>query len=206
MSTVIFDFDGTLADTFPLVVDITYKITHAKRLRPEKIEALRAVPLLQAARSLGGKPWDIPFLILFTRRAMYPRMGEVHAFAGTVAAVKRLRNNGHRLLVLSSNRERNVRAFLRYHGIEDCFSGIYQCSVFRKSAGIRSVIERKRLAARDTYYIGNEAADIDAAQGAGIKAIAAAWSGQDVEALSRSQPQAVAYEPREIIALVTERV
>src|SRR4051812_30382316 len=129
MGNLIFDFDGTLADTFPLVVDITYDITHAPRLRPEKIERLRAVPLLEAVRGLGGKPWDIPFLILLTRRAMRSRMNEVHAFRAIPAAIKGLHAAGHRLFVLSSNREGNVWAFLAQHGLDDYFDDVQHCSV-----------------------------------------------------------------------------
>lgn len=205
MSNLIFDFDGTLADTFPLVVEITYDITHARRLPPAKIEALRQVPLVQAARQLGGKPWDLPFLILLTRRAMYARINEVPAFPGIVKTVKELHKAGHRLFVLTSNRTRNVEAFLQKRGLEDCFDGIYRSNMFRKGSGIKRVLKAKHLAAEHTYYIGNEAADIDAARGEQVRAVAVAWSGQDEATLSKALPFAIVHQPQELVSMVNDQ-
>jgi phosphoglycolate phosphatase len=205
MSNLIFDFDGTLADTFPLVVEITYDITRARRLPPAKIETLRSVPLVQAVRQLGGRPWDVPFLILLTRRAMFARIDEVPAFRGIVKAVKELQAEGHRLFVLTSNRTRNVEAFLQKHGLEDYFDGIYRSNMFRKGNGIKRMLKAKRLAPEHTYYIGNEAADIDAARGEHVRAVAVTWSGQDESVLSDALPYAIAERPEALLTIVANQ-
>jgi phosphoglycolate phosphatase len=205
MSNLIFDFDGTLADTFPLVVEVAYDITRARRLPAPKIEELRKVPLVQAVRQLGGKPWDIPFLILLTRRALYARIDEVKAFRGLVAAVEQLHAQDHRLFVLTSNRTRNAQAFLEKRDLAGYFDGLYHCNMFRKGSAIKRILKQERLAAEHTYYIGNEAADIDAARGAGVRAIAVTWSGQDEQVLSRALPFAIARQPDELVSVITEQ-
>lgn len=205
MSNLIFDFDGTLADTFPLIVEITYDITHARRLPPAKIETLRQVPLVQAVRQLGGKPWDLPFLILLTRRAMFVRMDEVPAFHGVLKAVKALHDQGHHLFVLTSNRTRNVQAFLEKRGLEAYFEGVYHCTMFTKGRAINRILKSNRLAAEHTFYIGNEAADIDAARGTGVRAIGVTWSGQDEATLSQALPFALVGTPDELVSVIVEQ-
>lgn len=203
MSNLIFDFDGTLADTFPLVVDITYDITHARRLHPSRIEELRRVPLLRAVRSLGGKVWDIPFLLVLTRRAMRARINEVHTFPGMVKAVQQLHAAGHRLYVLTSNREDNVRGFLAHHHLSEYFEDVRHCNVFRKSAGLENLRRAHNLAGGQTFYIGNEAADIDGVRGSDIRAIAVTWSGQDHDLLDAAQPYKIVHTPAELVELMT---
>lgn len=202
MSNLIFDFDGTVADTFPLVVDITYKITKAQRLAPARIEALRQVPLLQAVRQLGGHVWDIPFLVALTRRAMLPRMNEVPSFPGLNKALKELSEAGHELIIISANSQENVRAFLEKHKLSDYFASIHHCNLFRKSAAIRTLKRRRQWPAKHTYYIGNEAADIDEAVSAGVRSVAVTWSGQDPSVLERAQPDFLIDSPGELVALV----
>ena len=198
---IIFDFDGTLADTFPLVVDVAYKLTGARRLPAEEIEKLRRLPLLKAVPQLGMRRRSVFTLILSTRAHMYPRMHEVPPFAGVPELVKELHEAGYRLLVLSSNRRRNVRAFLQAHQLEQYFEdevSVLYGNVFFKAHGLRKLLRRKHVRAADCAYIGNEPLDMQAAERVGMRAIATTWSGQARSELADTRPSAIIDKPAEL--------
>ena len=204
MASLIFDFDGTLADSFPLIADALHRYAGSRKPSPEKIQELRGLPVLQAVRRLGVKPWAIPYSVIAVRREMYARMHEVPIFPGMAGAIKALHDAGHQLFILSSNREQNVRLFLAEHQLEPYFRGVYHCSIFRKGAGVKKIIDAKGLAARSTYYVGNEPADIDDVQAVGIPAVAVTWGGADVRALSKALPAKMVDEPRQLQDFLTE--
>lgn len=198
---LIFDFDGTLADTWPLIADITHRITHKPQASEAKLARLRHLPLLQAVRRLGGRLWDVPFIVLLTRRAMLPRMNEVESFDGVLAAVKSLHRAGHRLFVLTSNGQPNATAFLEQQGIDDCFEDVRHVNVFRKARGLKALLHRHRLAVSHSFYIANEPADIETAQGTGVKSVAVTWGGQERGDLLAAQPYALVDQPQELLEL-----
>lgn len=193
MKTLIFDFDGTLADSFELVVDIAYDITGIPRLSEEKVAELRRMPLMKARKALGISLTQIPRLLLLGRKAMQERIGEVHPFPGTKEVLSSLNKEGYHMLVISSNSERNVRNFLRTHGLEQYFDGVYGgVGVFDKASALRRVIKRNKLALEDCYYIGDEVRDAVAAQKIGVHAVSVSWGYQARETLEEHQPFAIA--------------
>ena len=201
---LIFDFDGTLADTFPLVVDVTYKLSGAKRLSKAEIEKLRGFPLLKAVRSLGIARRYIPLLVLKTRPSMYPHMAGVAPFPGIETMLKQLYADGHRLFVLSSNRRSNVWAFLRAQGMDHYFTdvvSVFYGNSFYKVYGMHKVLKRWRLDKENAYYIGNEVLDMHAAHRAGVKAVAVTWSGHTNKDFNRESPYAVVATPDDMVRL-----
>lgn len=203
MANVIFDFDGTLADTFPLIVDVSYKLAPgAKRLPSKKIDSLRELPLMTAMRRLGISYWYMPLLILFVRRRMTPRMSEVPPCEGVVPMLQALQDAGHRLYVLTSNYKQNVKTFLKHHNMERFFgevSTIYYASTRAKTRALKKMLKRDMLDPSESYYVGNEALDIEAAEKAGIKGIATTWGGFNQEALKKAQPFVILDKPADLL-------
>jgi len=202
MASFIFDFDGTLADTWPLVVDISYQLSGgAKRLPQTRINELRQEPLLHAVRMLGISRWRLPRMILFTRPYMLPRMHEVEPFPGIVEAIKLLHDAGHQLYVLSSNRAQNVHAWLEQQGLSSYFSdvsGVYVGNVFYKIYGIHKLLYRHKIAKDECYYVGNEPLDMIAAHRAGIRTIAICWGNAGKAALQATGPDYIIKDPADL--------
>jgi len=204
-ATFVFDFDGTIADTFPLVVDISYQLSGgAQRLATKRIESLRRLPLLEAIRALKLRRRYLPRLILFTRRRMRPYMADVASFEGVPEMIKALHAEGHQLFILSSNTSGNIQIFLESHGLTDYFTDtatVYYGSVFYKIFGLRKLLKRYKLRRNECYYVGNEPLDIQAAERAGLHAIAVTWSGQSPEELACAEPDSMAKTPNDIVKL-----
>lgn len=199
MKNIIFDFDGTLADSFEVALEVAHELTGIARLAPAEMTRLRRLPVLKILRELNIPARRLPRLVLQGRQRMSERMDEVHPFAGIPEALAALHKQGHQLLVISSNSERNVRTFLRTHTLEQYFGGVHGgVGLFDKAGALRKVLRRRKLAREACYYVGDEVRDIAAAQKAGIPIVAVGWGYQDPEALAARQPFALVQSPGDL--------
>jgi phosphoglycolate phosphatase len=205
MANIIFDFDGTLADTFPLIVDVAYNLSSTtKRLNNQALEERRQLPLLRAVNSLGIPWWRMPPVILLTRHHLTPRMQEVPAFDGVPAMMRALHDAGHRLFVLTSNYRQNVRAFLVHHKLQDYIEDIETvryANVPIKAWAFRRLAKRHNLTPTNTYVVGNEALDIQAGQRAGMHTVGVLWGGVSRAVLEGAQAGVLIRSPRELPAI-----
>lgn len=204
MKTLIFDFDGTLADSFELVIDIVYDLTGIPRQNEAEVARLRKLPLLKAAREMKIPLSRAPGLLLRGRQMMHERIHEVHPFPGIPEVLQELHEAGYHMLVISSNSEQNVRTFLRANDLESYFDGVYGgASVISKAGALKRVMRRNRIDAANCYYVGDEVRDIVAATKAGIEPIAVTWGYQAPEALAEYHPYALINDPAELLAVST---
>lgn len=200
--TFIFDFDGTIADSFELVVDIAYELLDIDPLSTQEIAHLRRLPLLKVARELHIPFTRIPRLIFKGRSLMTQRMGEVQPCAGMPQAIRALAELDCRLLLISSNGAHNVRTFLRAHGLEQYFESVHGgVGLFDKSGAVRKVLKRQHIDKNDCYYVGDEVRDAQAAKKAGVHAVSVTWGYQDAQALEDCKPFAVIHKPSQLVTI-----
>jgi phosphoglycolate phosphatase len=202
--TIIFDFDGTIADSFDATVQVFYKLTgHEQRLSDKELVRLRGLSMLQAVEELRIRPWKIPFLMMRGRLHMARRMKHISVQPGVAAVIRQLHDNGHQLLIVSSNSQRNIQTFLRRHHLASEFAAIYGgVGLFNKAAALKKVLHSSQLVAAKTYYISDEARDIAAAQAADMPVIAVAWGFNNLEILRKHQPTHLVETPEQLLDLL----
>lgn len=201
-TTIIFDFDGTLADSFSLALEIAYELTGIAHLSEAAVAQLRTMPLMKAVKELHIPITRLPGLILHGRQKMSERIHEVRPFAGIPEALHTLHAGGYHMLVISSNSEQNVRAFLRANDLEKYFDGVYGgVGIFDKAAALRKVLRRNRLQPAACYYVGDESRDADAANRVGVRSVAVTWGYQAASALREHRPFALVDRPVELLEL-----
>jgi phosphoglycolate phosphatase len=201
MKTLVFDFDGTLADSFELVIEIAYELTGIPKQSEEEVARLRHLPLLKAAREMHIPLRMAPKLLVKGRQMMMERIHEVHPFPGITEMLRELHDNGYHLLVISSNSEHNVRSFLRTNELEPYFDGVYGSASINKAASLRKVLRRNKLDAADCFYIGDEVRDIAAASKVGMEPVAVSWGYQAKEALKKYHPYAILDQPTDLLQI-----
>jgi len=200
MKTLIFDFDGTLADSFELVLDIAYELTGIPKQSEEEVARLSQLPLIKVIQHLHIPLRKGPRLLIKGRQRMHERIHEVHPFPGIPKVLKQLHDNGYHLLVTSSNSEHNVRAFLRANKLEGYFDGVYgNAPIFNKAGALKRVLKRNKLDAADCFYIGDEVRDVMAAAKVGMEPVAVAWGYQAKTALAEYHPFALLDRPAELL-------
>lgn len=205
MKTLIFDFDGTLADSFDTLLAIFEEI-HARpqKLTESEIADLRGRPIKEIIRYLKIKRWRLPRLIIKAKGLMSVKMTDVKTFPGLAAALKELNRQGHQMFILSTNNQANIAVFLKNNGMAGYFSAIYgDIGLRSKSSALKKIIRKQGLVRSDCIYIGDEVRDIEAARKAGVKSAGVTWGFNNPESIEAAKPDIVVRRPAELAKYLT---
>lgn len=203
--TVIFDFDGTIADSFDVFVEVFEEIAGTSRtLTAPEIEELRDLSTHEVIQKLGVKRWQVPIFAVRGRRAVGSKMGRVRIFDGMRVAIEQLISDGYRLYIVSSNEKATITAFLRRYGIEHCFSGVFAgTGVFGKAKRLETLINSAHIDRSLCVYVGDETRDIDASKAVGLRCVAVAWGYNTRASLLRHAPDALVETPDNLVVAIT---
>ncbi len=190
---VIFDFDGTLADTFPWFLGVFDRIAERFRFRrpdPAALETLRGQSAATLMRELGIPAWKVPFIVRHARRLMADDLDRLALFPGIDDLLRDLAGHGVTLAIVSSNSRPNITRVLG-----PTLSGLFAqsdcgASLGGKARRLRSVVRRAGIAASEAIYIGDELRDHDAARAAGLAFGAVGWGYSRFDALMAQGPDA----------------
>jgi phosphoglycolate phosphatase len=198
---VIFDSDGTLADTLQWVARAFNQVAaqHGIPLISEADHArMRNLSARHVLQHLKIPLWKIPALVVGVRKLMAEHIHEFHLFDGIAESLQQLHSHGVILGIVSSNSRENVRHILGPENaalIQHHTSG---ASIFGKAPKLRTVLKASRIPAREAIYLGDEIRDAEAARKAGMAFGAVAWGHHSLETLRDQNPEECFAEPREI--------
>lgn len=204
--TIIFDFDGTIADSFEVVLEIFYELTGKVPFSNEEIVEYRKLPLKKVSKKIGISVRQVPVLLVKGRAMMIHRMRDVKPIPGMQDALKELQDMGWRLMVISSNSHQNVEEYLRVHHLDMYFDRVYGgVGLFGKSSVLRRVIKQNKLDRSTCYYVGDESRDIQAAHKSRIGSVGVIWGYNDISLLKSEKPTAIAESPAGLVAIFIEK-
>src|ERR1700730_14401957 len=112
---VIFDLDGTLADSFPWFLGVLNTVAREFKFREvaeDDIEPLRHRSVNEILRKLEVPLWKVPRIAHRMRAMKRTDMARIPLFAGVDATLRALVDAGLTLTLVSSDNEANVRAML----------------------------------------------------------------------------------------------
>jgi phosphoglycolate phosphatase len=199
LPTFLFDFDGTLADSLPVIVDITNRLAPEFGYRPtpyEEIEALKGLSTRQLIRYSGISMLRIPALLRRLRAELKAYSTHISPHGGIPAAIRHLHGQNYALAVVTSNTPDVVNGFLAAHSLQHCFLSVDGGgTLFGKGRLIAKCIERHKFCPETTVYVGDEVRDIHAARAAGIRSIAVTWGFNSRNSLVAAQPHWLVDDP-----------
>lgn len=201
----LFDFDGTLADSFPWFLSVVNRLAddHGfRRIEDHEIETLRGQAARQIVAHLGVPAWKLPRVAHSMRQHMARDIGKVTLFPGVDRLLQGLAERGVRLAVVTSNSIENVRQVLGPGNAER--SQHYACgaSMFGKRVKLRSVLRDSGIPAAETIAIGDEVRDLEAARAERIAFGAVGWGYTKPEALRAHHPEEMFSNLDEILETV----
>jgi phosphoglycolate phosphatase-like HAD superfamily hydrolase len=207
VKAVLFDFDGTLANSLELgyeVMDILCQ-KHGYNILPQ--DAYRTLGTRQVIREMGIPIWRLPRLMREGRRLMAERICEISPVEGIKEALSELDSLGLLLGVVTSNSGDNVKSWLTYHKLDNYFDVILGGGgLLRKERCIRRVMNKLNLKPNELLYVGDESRDIIACQHLGIQGVAVTW-GLDLEQkLLNDNPANLIACPKELAPLVKTHI
>ena len=206
MRAVIFDFDGTIADSFTAVIDIAYRLTKNEQLADiNNVQAIRNSHkgLREVIQLLDIPRWRGAWLMKKGRSIMAKDINNVPLFAGMDEALGRLKRADYELFIVSSNSTRNVEQFLTIRGISSEFKGVYGgAGLYKKQRLIKKVMKLNALNAAAVIFVGDEVRDIEAAKLLNIPVIAVSWGYNTEQLLLQHQPTILARTPKQLADVI----
>ena len=188
---VIFDSDGTLADTLPWMRGIFNELAEEhgfRRVEPHDYKRFRDLHGSALLRELGLPLWKLPRVVSAMRRRMSEHTGTLSLFPGISDVLHRLAVGGVQLAIVSSNSRENVERVLGANNAKLMAHFACGVSVLGKAARLRQVLRRSAVQRPLAIYIGDEIRDAEAAGKAGIAFGAVTWGHHRQELLCRQNP------------------
>lgn len=201
---IIFDFDGTIARSFPLIIKI-YNRSYAKKYKlptvkdPEKI---RDVSL----NDLKNMTHLSIFRLFFAMRKIKKQFGkdidDLEIEHGMLEVIKIL-SEKYRLGIISTNSEKNIAYFLKKYKIEDKFEFVYAADTFSQKYGVlKKAMKKFKLNKENMIYIGDEVQDIVAAKKLGLKLITVPWGMNSEKLLIKERPDFIVKKPKDLLRII----
>ncbi len=203
---VVFDFDGTLVDSYPLIEEAFANVMQAHHL-DEEARALfrhsRGLPLPEQMKLISPKIWED---LVNTYRRADASLGCAQVFRGVPTLVRTFRRAGVRLGIVSSKRRVLVEAEMEAIHLRPYFDVIvgYEDVTPSKPAPdpLLEAIARLGLSRASTVYVGDSMVDLQTGRAARVRTVLAAWGLPPEMEASFRRHRLRALHPRELLALV----
>jgi phosphoglycolate phosphatase-like HAD superfamily hydrolase len=206
--TIIFDLDGTLADTWPVAFKMANDMNLlGRQISEEEYQRVRNMHAKEMLEFLDIPFWRVPKLLVKGRAALAERIVDVPVFPGMEEALKTLKKNGYELCIMSSNSLENVQKFLANHNLSEYFIEVQGgIGVFAKAKTLKKFVKEREGIVTDMYYVGDEVRDVEAAKKVGLHAISVTWGINGEKILSEYKPDYIVHTPAELTALFKDRL
>ncbi|MBI4894550.1 MAG: HAD-IA family hydrolase [Candidatus Aenigmarchaeota archaeon] len=202
---VIFDFDGTIADTMDETVAIFNRLAEEngyRKITAKEIKILRGEDLERVVRRMKISIFVLPFLVSKARKMMGEDMGRLKATVGVRGALLKIKKMGFKIGILTLNSKDNVRIFLRNNDL-DIFDFVYAGgSIFGKHKMLKRALREIKMRPDEAVYVGDEVRDINAARRRKVSIISVTWGYNNEAALRRRGTDYIVRTPAQLVSVV----
>lgn len=202
---VIFDFDGTLADSFALFLE-TWKVTSQlykfKFASEDEIEKLRGLSAREVIAEISLPWWKLFPVGRYMRKHMQANIDQVKLFDDIENVLRSLKSKGIRVAIVTSNSESNVRKVL---GQMNCsLIDYFACgaSIFGKKSKTHSVIKASGALNQEVLCVGDELRDFDVAQALDLDFAAVSWGYTHPAQLEQLPDTKTLRNPHDVLSLM----
>jgi pyrophosphatase PpaX len=203
---LIFDFDGTLVDSYPLIeaafahVMRTHRLDDAARLL---FRQSRGLPLPEQMRIVAPHMWED---LVATYRSVDSTLGHARVFRGIPTLMRKLHQAGAPLGVVSCKRRALVEAELEAAGLRAFFDIVigFEDVTPPKPAPdpLLAAMAHLGLSRSSAVYVGDSMVDLQTGRAARVRTVLAAWGlTPDLRAAFRRH-RLWATRPSEILTMV----
>jgi phosphoglycolate phosphatase len=207
---IVFDFDGTLADSWEVMVEELQKVAlerFGKELTEEHIHWFRSLGATKASRMIAKKE-KLSLLTMIkvgmeVQKHVSREEKRVSFYPGIIEMIKDLKKMGHTLGVASANDIKVLGPILKRMGVYKDFSFVtWGRSVLGKKRILARMLKRQKMNKNEVIYVGDQVRDIEAAHKVGIRIIAVEWGFNDSKILKKYRPEWMAKRPGEVVKII----
>jgi phosphoglycolate phosphatase len=198
---IIFDFDGTIAETLLETLKLfnevapRYDLPIIKKTDLTKIRNLSAKELIREYHISGWKLLRLTQVIL---PKLKENISNIALVPGIAEVLAELKQQGFSLGIVTSNAKENVELFLKKHHLEIDF--VYaEKNFFGKARVLAHLLKKQKINKQTIVYVGDEVRDIEAAHQAGLKMIAVTWGFNSPQRLETANPEYLVTKPEQLL-------
>ena len=201
---LIFDFDGTLADSyhwFASRLNLVAEKYNFRTVKPDEQDMLRQLHARQILNYLGISSWKLPMVVAHMRKLMSQDIESIRLFDGVSSLLETLYRSGFEIGIVSSNKLVNVEKVLGDHNRLISFK---ECgtSLFGKPRKIRAILRKANKMPERALYLGDELRDTEAAREIGVDICSVTWGYNLPGALAGQKPTYLVDSVADIAGLV----
>lgn len=206
---ILFDLDGTLIDSTPLIIE-SFKNTFLNYFgeikKDEDIYPYLGIPLRAPFEQLYPDKVD-ELLDAYRKINENKHDNYVGVFIGVNSTIEKLRDKGIILGVVTSKRRELAQRGLRLFNLDKEMSILVTPEDTKKhkpdGEPIMKALEIAGIADKDSVlYVGDSTYDIICAKNAGVKSAAVGWSYIPAGELLRAEPDIVLERPEDLLKYI----
>lgn len=212
--TIVFDLDGTLIDSLPLIL-ASYRHTmevHVGRRMPDELWVRgMGTPLAVQMRAFATDDDEAEAMVrTYEEHNLEHHDSLVRSYPGVREAVEELWRRGHPLAIATSKRSRATEMGLRHCDFpEDWFLGIVTANDVERPKPDPQPVLRALAAAGGTspeeaVYVGDSLHDLRAGRAAGVRTAAVLWGPNGRETLAVGEPDLWIESPDELVSRLSD--
>ncbi|KGR77255.1 HAD hydrolase-like protein [Ureibacillus manganicus] len=201
MKYIIFDFDGTLADSTDVFIKAWNLFAPKYRYDPIDIEdviATKHMSLSQRAREYHFPMHKLPLIMPKVYRYFKENVKDVKLFEGIKEMLNGLAAEGYQIVVLSSNAKENIELLLKQEGVVSVSEVLTSSRIFGKDTVLKKFMRQNQVTPDQILYVGDELRDIQACNKVNIPFMWVSWGIDGFDLVEKENPKFVAHKPEEI--------
>lgn len=210
---ILFDLDGTLADTAPDLAEAVNQLRAERGLAPTPYEQLRPVASAGARGLIGAafgvKPDDAGYeelRVAFLNNYAARLVVKSSLFHGVTELLTQLQARGLAWGIVTNKASRFTDPLVPQIGLGHAgcvVSGDTTAHTKPHPAPLYEAASRLQLAPHECWYVGDDLRDIQAGRAAGMPTVAAAWGYCGHVEPESWQADALLHEPLHLLDLIT---
>jgi phosphoglycolate phosphatase len=202
---ILFDFDGTLADSREVTIKAINQLADKHRFRriePENLKHLLSLPIRERAKLMDVPLYKLPFLVMELLPLYREGLQQVKLFPGIKETLTELKALGYSLAIISSNTVATIQTFLQQQNLPFIDEVICARNIFGKDYAIRKFLKARNLQPKQVMYVGDELRDVVACRKCNVPVAWASWGFDLSETLREEKPDFIVHAPADILEVV----
>jgi len=207
IKAVIFDLDGTLCDTFPVIIEAfnaaVSPITGRTYSADEVIARFGDPEPIMIRRDVGER-WEEACEVYY--RYYQQHHDKMIPFEGVGEMLEALKGMRVPMGVVTGKSRRSCDITLREMGWADCFASVVTGTEMKQQKpapdGLLMAAGEMKVDARECVMVGDSPADVGAAKAARIAAVVAGWHPVYLDEVKKLEPEYWAGAPGDVVRLI----
>lgn len=207
IKAVIFDFDGTIADTLPYtfkkIIEINRRLKISNQKEETIIKKIKEMDCRELLKEFKISWMKVPLIVWEIKKAqkeLYKQIEQIKPFKGIKKLLIKLNKKKISCYIYSSNIKKNIDRFLELNDLKKYYKKIYTGSnLLGKDEDLLKILKMESLNKDEVFYVADEVRDVLACQKAKIKMIGVSWGLNSAILLQKAGAFFIVKKPEEIL-------